>query len=164
MGIKKAFLRSDKAACHHNRKIVPTLQGLRHWKGTELMRYDYSKTQAGEDMHERFLCCLKTSNRRYCTEGHVVVWFWNIYIYIYYVDSWWLWTLQILLENKKAYWKVWSSLLNISLVTFEILNTIRRQNVNKCEWMWMRWPIFICTVISGCLPAWPIIAYSEKKR
>ena len=87
-----------------------------------------------------------------------------IYIYIYYVDSWWLWTLQILLENKKEYWKVWSSLLNISLVTFEILNTIRRQNVNKCEWMWMRWPIFICTVISGRLPAWPIIAYGEKKR
>ena len=37
-------------------------------------------------------------------------------------------------------------------------------NVNECEWMWMRWPIFICTVISGRLPAWPIIAYGEKKE
>ena len=40
-GIRKAFLRSEKAGCYHNSNLVSSLRELGHRQGIELVRYDY---------------------------------------------------------------------------------------------------------------------------
>lgn len=71
--IKKAYLKSDEAGCHHNSQLIVAARDVGDRVGVSLQRYDFSEPQSGKDVCDRILCPLKGAIRRYCNESHDVL-------------------------------------------------------------------------------------------
>ncbi|KAK3752532.1 hypothetical protein QZH41_016311, partial [Actinostola sp. cb2023] len=66
--VKQVFLRSDEAGCYHNSSLIAAIQDVSKRVGINVLRYDYSEPQYGNDVCDRILCPMKSCIRRYCNE------------------------------------------------------------------------------------------------
>ena len=68
--IKKAYLRSDNAACYHNGPLLLSLPYISERTGITILRYDFSDPQAGKDICDRKIAPMKSHMRRWLNEKH----------------------------------------------------------------------------------------------
>ena len=71
LGITKAYLRSDEAACYHNSSLIASLRDIGDRQGIEIVRYNHSESQHGKDLCDRILCPMKATIRRHCNKATI---------------------------------------------------------------------------------------------
>ena len=70
--IVEAFARSDNAGCYHCALLLLSIHGISQRTGIVTSRYDFSESNSGKDICDRYISPMKSHIRQYVNAGHDV--------------------------------------------------------------------------------------------
>ncbi len=68
MGLRRVFIRSDKAACYHNSMLFRNIHAINERHGNYIKRWDFSEPQSGKSSCDRHAARIKQNIRRAVNE------------------------------------------------------------------------------------------------